>query len=94
LERAPTIRGGVLSTEDVEGRLRRFFASDPRGALAVYLFGSVARGTARADSDVDVAVLLEEDPPRSLEGLPFPLEGALEDVLGARSGRGPQPGVT
>ena len=36
--------------------LRAFFEEDPRGAVAVYLFGSVARGEARADSDVDVGV--------------------------------------
>jgi predicted nucleotidyltransferase len=66
----------------IERQVRRFFADDPRGAAAVYLFGSVARGTARRDSDVDVAVLLEEDPPRTLAGLRFDLQGELEELLG------------
>lgn len=33
------------------------FAARSEDAAAVYLFGSVARGEGRADSDVDVAVL-------------------------------------
>ena len=49
---------------------------------AVYLFGSVARGTARAGSDVDVAVLFETTPQRTLNGQRFVLEGELEQVLG------------
>ncbi len=35
-----------------------FLEADPRGAIAVYLFGSVARGEARAGSDIDLGVLL------------------------------------
>ena len=37
-----------------EDILRGFFAKDPHGASAVYLFGSVARGTSRPTSDVDI----------------------------------------
>ncbi|MBM3134803.1 MAG: nucleotidyltransferase domain-containing protein [Chloroflexi bacterium] len=43
---------------DVAG-LAEFFAQQPDVVVA-YLFGSVAKGTARAQSDVDVAVLLDE----------------------------------
>jgi predicted nucleotidyltransferase len=43
---------------DVAG-LADFFAQQPDVVVA-YLFGSVAKGTARAQSDVDVAVLLDE----------------------------------
>src|SRR3972149_2147232 len=42
---------------EISDRIRAFFAADPRGAAAVYLFGSQARGTAGASSDVDVGVL-------------------------------------
>jgi predicted nucleotidyltransferase len=56
--------------------------AEREGIVAAYLFGSVARGTARADSDVDVAVLLEKDPPPTLAGLHLDLEGDLEKRLG------------
>lgn len=65
----------------VADQLRDFFARDPRGAVAVYLFGSEARGTARASSDVDVGVLLEAEPPRTLEGLRFDLQDDLQAFL-------------
>lgn len=42
----------------IESELRDFFAAHPGDAVAVYLYGSVARGTARAGSDVDLGVLL------------------------------------
>lgn len=68
--------------DTIEERLRTFFQSRPDGMVAVYLFGSVARGRARADSDVDVAVLYQVDPPRTLEGLPLDLEDDLARLLG------------
>ena len=43
-----------MDAADVEARLKGFFEEDPRGAVAVYLFGSVARGDAGPASDVDV----------------------------------------
>jgi predicted nucleotidyltransferase len=46
-----------------------------------YLFGSHARGEARASSDVDVAVLLADCPPATLDGLRFDLAAALEARL-------------
>ena len=49
---------------------------------AVYLFGSTSRGTAQADSDVDVAVLFHHPPPRVLNGPRFAIEGELERALG------------
>jgi predicted nucleotidyltransferase len=52
------------------------------GIAAAWLFGSVARGTARPDSDVDVGVLYLHDPPRTLAGLGLDLEGDLETALG------------
>jgi predicted nucleotidyltransferase len=50
---------------------------------AVYLFGSIARGTAREGSDVDVAVLFDSPPSRSLGGPRFVIEDELERALGA-----------
>jgi predicted nucleotidyltransferase len=50
--------------------------------MAVYLFGSTARGTTRAGSDIDVAVLFDAPPPRTLSGPRLALEGDLERALG------------
>jgi uncharacterized protein len=36
---------------------RRLFAQDPGALVAVWLYGSAARGELRADSDVDLALL-------------------------------------
>lgn len=59
-----------------------FFAEHPSDAAAVYLFGSVASGTARPASDVDVAVLFRSVPPATLRGQPFDLAEALGRRLG------------
>ena len=50
--------------------------------VGVYLFGSVARGAAGPDSDVDVAVLFATNPPARLDSPRFSLEGDLERALG------------
>ena len=72
-----------MDAADVEARLRAFFEADPRGAIAVCLFGSVARSEARADSDIDVGILFEAESPPTLEAPQFALEGALERLLRA-----------
>lgn len=71
-----------MDRHHVEARLRALFGEDPRGALAVYLFGSVARGEARPGSDVDVGVLYAVEPPATLASPHFALEGELERALG------------
>jgi predicted nucleotidyltransferase len=50
--------------EDLSARIEAYFRrrADDR-ILAVYLYGSRARGTASRDSDVDVAVVLDPAPP-------------------------------
>ncbi len=71
-----------MDTAAVEARLRAFFHEDPRGAVAVYLFGSVARGEAGPDSDVDIGVLFAETPPATLDAPQFAIERELERLLG------------
>lgn len=67
-----------------EDTLRDFFATQPHGASAAWLFGSVARGTNRSTSDVDVGLLLSRAP-EGFSGLQLELEGRLESALGQRT---------
>jgi len=67
----------------IEPRLRSFFEADARGAIAVYLFGSVARGEAGASSDIDLGILFAADPPATLKAPQFTLEAELERLLHA-----------
>lgn len=69
----------ISSDEQV---LREFFTAQAGEVVAAYLFGSVARGTAGARSDVDVAVLYAAPPPPTLEGLPLDLEARIERLVG------------
>lgn len=69
-------------SRQLEQAIRDQLARDPRGVVAAYLFGSQARGDARPDSDVDVAVLYGEAPPRTLAGQPFDTEDELAGALG------------
>jgi predicted nucleotidyltransferase len=51
--------------------------------IAAYLFGSAARGEARPQSDVDIAVLLAGTPPKTLDHPSIRLAGELEHRLGS-----------
>lgn len=68
----------------VEKRLREVLGTraDAEGITAAWLFGSMARGTAGPESDVDVGVLYDQAPPRTLAGLGLDLEGDLEAAVG------------
>jgi len=73
-----------LAPDEVGRTLAAYFETHGDGVAAAYLFGSVARGEARDDSDVDVAILFDQDPPRTLEGLHTDLAHDLEELLGRR----------
>lgn len=72
-----------MDAQTAADRLRSLLAlrAESDGIAAAYLFGSVARGSAGPNSDVDVAVLYAEDPPATLGGLGLKLEGDLERDL-------------
>jgi len=74
----------MQSADEVKAKLRDVLSAraDAEGLAAAYLFGSLARGSARPDSDVDVGVLYVDAPPPGLEGLGFHLEADLERLLG------------
>jgi uncharacterized protein len=72
----------VQTAGETAARLEGYFRANPRGIAAAYLYGSVARGTGCESSDVDVAVLFERDPPRTLDGLHGDLAQALDERLG------------
>ena len=62
--------------------LRAALAQRHGGLVCAYLFGSHARGDAVSESDVDVAVLLARDPPRTLIGLHLDLADDLTGAVG------------
>ena len=62
--------------------LKTFFNDYREEVAAAYLFGSIARGTAKPGSDVDVAVLFSGEHQPSLLGPETRLRGELERRLG------------
>jgi predicted nucleotidyltransferase len=67
--------------EHLIATLQRELAAPPAGLAVAWLFGSVARGTMRLDSDVDVGVLYRDPPPGTLDAAPLELEGQLERAV-------------
>ncbi len=65
---------------DVTRQLRSVLDGFPAVRLAV-LFGSVARGDATPRSDVDVAVLFEQDDPGQLWDVDVAVAGALRRTI-------------
>ena len=66
------------------GTLAEALGDGNQELVCAYLFGSVARGEDQPGSDVDVAVLFREDPPRMLAGLHLDLADRLTGLLGGR----------
>lgn len=57
-----------------------YFRQKP-GIVAVYLYGSVAKGKERSESDVDIGVLYERPPEATLLAQPFADEARLGQLL-------------
>ncbi len=60
--------------------LKAALEAEDADLVCAWLFGSTARGEARADSDLDVGVLFETDPPQTLAGLHLDLADALTEA--------------
>ncbi|MEE9278984.1 MAG: nucleotidyltransferase domain-containing protein [Myxococcota bacterium] len=71
-----------MELQEIESRVRAVVKADSHDVVVVYLYGSIARGSARPGSDVDIAVLLRASPEPRLGALCLDLEGALETELG------------
>ena len=71
-----------MDSANIEQQVRSFFATSDADVIAVYLYGSVARGSATASSDVDLAVLYGSAPARTFDALPLALEAEFERLLG------------
>ena len=67
-------------TTDKQAQIRRVLEQHP-AILAAYLHGSTAKGTARPDSDVDIAILPEPGRHISLK-VRLECAGQLEGILG------------
>lgn len=72
-----------MDTAHAERLIADYFREKP-GIAAVYLFGSVAKGTSHLRSDVDIGVLYERPPPLTLMGQPFAEEADLAEQFARR----------
>ena len=71
-------------TTSITEQLGAYFAQAGGDVVAAYLFGSEARGTAAAHSDVDVAILRGSRPAPTLLAQPYALADELGGLLGRR----------
>jgi predicted nucleotidyltransferase len=61
--------------------VRRVVEAAPADVVAVYLYGSQARGAASPGSDVDLGILLREAPPPTLRGTARTIESDVERAV-------------
>jgi hypothetical protein len=71
-----------VQREEIAERVRGVLEASAQQVSAAYLFGSTARDDRRAESDIDVGILLESEPEPGLPRLCLPLGAALERALG------------
>ncbi len=70
-----------MERADLEHAVREGLETAADEVLAIYLYGSRARGTASSDSDVDLGALLRSAPPPSLHSVARELEAAVERAV-------------
>ncbi len=73
-----------MKRQQIEDRAIEILAATDTRLLAAYFFGSGARGTLSATSDIDIGILLNTKTEGRLQDLRFSLEGQLESALGRR----------
>jgi len=65
----------------LERKLRELVESAAPEVVAIYLYGSRARGSEHSGSDLDLGVLLLQPPPATLKGVARDLEAAVEAAV-------------
>jgi uncharacterized protein len=70
-----------VETPSVLQKVRAVLETSAPDVLAVYLYGSRARGTAKAGSDLDLALLLAAPPPSTLRSVAREIEDVVERAL-------------
>lgn len=70
-----------METPDLSQALRTALEDAPPEVLAVYLYGSRARGDSKAGSDLDLALLLAAPPAATLRSVARDVEAAVERAL-------------
>jgi predicted nucleotidyltransferase len=73
-----------MDPDELKRQVAAYFADERRlpDLAAVYVFGSVARGSARADSDVDVGILYRKTPAATFANQAFDVAADLSEKLG------------
>ena len=70
-----------MSPSTLAERLRSVVEGAPADLVAVYLYGSRARGTASRASDIDLGLLLQEAPPPELRSTARRIESEVERAV-------------
>ena len=65
----------------LQEELRAIVETAPADVVAVYLYGSRARGTASSGSDIDIGVLLKGVPPSRLRSTARTIESDIEKAV-------------
>lgn len=76
------LRYDTVMVGEVVQQLQAYFAAHPANVEVAYLFGSIARGSAGDESDVDVAVVPAGPAAGPFAALQLDLESDLERALG------------